>query len=235
MTYQSTRDQREAPVRSADPADPAWSDPYPADHGTTDIDTGPEAAGDESVGDARPVDRSGTEQAGTEQAGTEQAAGHFDGVTPHGLAEPQPDAADHGDVSTRGATAVVDPNGRYGVAAPTTDVSRIAATGPGELPPGDLPQEPVMALLDGSTADRFRTRWQQLQLRFIDDPQAVATEAGGLVDEVVTALRDAIDQRRAALEDGQSSDGVDARAGDTERLRIAVRRYRVFLDHLLGQ
>jgi hypothetical protein len=100
------------------------------------------------------------------------------------------------------------------------------------LLPGDVPQDPVTALLDGATTDRFRDRWQQLQLRFIDDPHAAA---GVVVDEVVTALHDAIDQRRLTLEDGQSGDGVDVHAGDTERLRVAVRRYRDFLDHLLGR
>jgi hypothetical protein len=103
------------------------------------------------------------------------------------------------------------------------------------LLPGDAAPEPVMALLDAATAARFRDRWQQLQLRFIDDPQAVAAAASALVDEVVTALHDAVDQRRSALEPEQSGDGLDAHAGDTERLRVAVRRYRDFLDHLLGR
>jgi hypothetical protein len=120
-------------------------------------------------------------------------------------------------------------------AASAADVSGTGVAGSGELLPGEVPQEPVMALLDGATTDRFRDRWQQLQLRFIDEPHAVAAAAGVLVDEVVTALHDAVDQRRLTLEDGQSGDGVDAHAGDTERLRVAVRRYRDFLDHLLGR
>jgi hypothetical protein len=118
-------------------------------------------------------------------------------------------------------------------AAPAADVSGTGVAGSGELLPGGVAPEPVMALLDGATTARFRDRWQQLQLRFIDDPHAVAAHAGALVDEVVTALHDAVDQRRSALEDGQSGDGVDAHAGDTERLRVSVRRYRDFLDHLL--
>jgi len=107
-------------------------------------------------------------------------------------------------------------------------------TDSGELLPGDVPEEPGLAFVDGETTERFRDRWQQLQLRFVDDPHTAAGLAGALVDEVVAALRDAVDRQRSALEDWQSDDGVDAHSGDTERLRVAVRRYRDFLDRLLG-
>jgi hypothetical protein len=103
----------------------------------------------------------------------------------------------------------------------------------GELLPGSVPTGPV-ALFDGATTERFRDRWQQLQLRFIDDPHTVATQAGTLADEMVTVLRDAVDQQRTALEDWQSDNGADAHFGDTERLRVAVRRYRDFVDRLLA-
>jgi hypothetical protein len=107
--------------------------------------------------------------------------------------------------------------------------------GSGELLPSDVLREPVLALLDAETTDRFQARWQRLQLLFIDDPRTVTGQAGALVDEVVTALHEAVDRRRLALEDWQSGDRVDAHTGDTERLRVAVRRYRDFLGQLLGQ
>jgi hypothetical protein len=87
------------------------------------------------------------------------------------------------------------------------DATGIGSTGPGESLPGDTAPEPVTALLDGEAADRFRDRWQQLQLRFIDDPQAVAAAASGPVDEVLTALHDAVDQRRAAFEPESPGEG----------------------------
>lgn len=107
--------------------------------------------------------------------------------------------------------------------------------GSGELLPSDVLREPVLALLDAETTERFQAQWQRLQLRFIDDPHTVTGQAGELVDEVVTALHEAVDRRRQELEDWQSGDRVDVHAGDTERLRVAVRRYRDFLNHLLGQ
>ncbi len=104
----------------------------------------------------------------------------------------------------------------------------------GELQPGDVPEEPSLALFDGETTQRFLDRWQQLQLRFVDDPYAAAGLATALVDEVLAALSDAVDRQRSTLADWQSDDGVDVHSGDTERLRVAVRRYRDFLDRLLG-
>ncbi|GAA4732192.1 hypothetical protein [Phytohabitans rumicis] len=118
-----------------------------------------------------------------------------------------------------------------GPGGPVDDINDVS--GSGDLLPGDVPTGTV-ALFDGATADRFRDRWQQLQLRFIDDPHTAAAQAGALADEVVTALRDAVDQHRTGLEDWQSDNGSDAHFGDTERLRVAVRHYRDFVDRLLA-
>jgi hypothetical protein len=120
------------------------------------------------------------------------------------------------------------------VPIPMDHTTKSDVTDSGELQPGDVPEEPRLALFDGETTQRFRDRWQQLQLRFVDDPHAAAGLATALVDDVLAALRDAVDRQRSALADGQSDDGVDVHSGDTERLRVAVRRYRDFLDHLLG-
>jgi hypothetical protein len=120
-------------------------------------------------------------------------------------------------------------------ATPSDQPAALDVTNSGELMPSDGPQEPTLTLLDGETTNRFRDRWQQLQLRFIDDPNTAAGQAGALVDDVVAALHEAVDRRRLALEDWRSGDGVNVHAGDTERLRVAVRRYRDFLEQLLGR
>jgi hypothetical protein len=108
-----------------------------------------------------------------------------------------------------------------------------APDGTGQLLPADVPDEPDVALFDGEMTERFRDRWQRLQMSFVDDPKTAAGLAGELVDEVVTALRDAVDRERAALEERPSGQDVDAHSGDTERLRVAIRRYRGFLNRLL--
>ena len=120
------------------------------------------------------------------------------------------------------------------VPVPVDDAAAPDVTGSGELLPGDVPEEPGLALLRRRDDRAVPGSVAELQLHFVDDPHAAAGLAGALVDEVVAALRDAVDRQRSALEDWQSGDGVDAHSGDTERLRVAVRRYRDFLDRLLG-
>jgi hypothetical protein len=103
----------------------------------------------------------------------------------------------------------------------------------GQLLPGEMTDEPDVALFDHEMTERYRVRWQRLQTSFVDDPKAAAGLAGELVDEVVSALRDSMDRQRSALEEWQSGNGVDGQSEDTERLRVAVRHYRHFLNRLL--
>ncbi|GAB7048034.1 hypothetical protein [Catenuloplanes indicus] len=100
---------------------------------------------------------------------------------------------------------------------------------PVELLPGDVPEQPALAaFFSAGTAGDFRDRWREVQLRFVDDPAQAASDAGTLIDEVVAALNAAITQQREAL--GGSATGQ----GDTEQLRVLVRRQRDFLDRILG-
>lgn len=99
----------------------------------------------------------------------------------------------------------------------------------GQLMPGDVPAEPVAALLPAETGQDFQDRWREVQLRFVDDPRAAAGDAQRLVEEAVESMARALAEQKDKLGGWDSGD-----AGDTERLRVAVRRYRDFLDRLLG-
>jgi hypothetical protein len=98
-----------------------------------------------------------------------------------------------------------------------------------ELMPGDVPVEPVTGLWGDDAADGFRERWRAVQLRFVDDPHGAADEAAGLVGEAVDELTASLSRQRGGLDDWRSSAGDT----DTERLRMAVQRYREFLDRVL--
>jgi hypothetical protein len=98
-----------------------------------------------------------------------------------------------------------------------------------ELMPGEAELAPMAVVIAAEDADRMRQRWQQLQLRFIDDPSGTADEAQRLVGEVVQILSAALASQRDALEDWRS-----AASGDTEIFRAAVMRYRDFFDRLLS-
>jgi hypothetical protein len=237
-------------------ADPEPADPEPADPEHADPEL---AVGVASVPDAEPapdaeadtVDRGNFDSPGV----TAQDAARADGPdgaygieghttdTPAAVEVQEPAEEHDGVAAVTDTGQPVDSvderadvaDGRTShVPVPVDDAVAPDVSGSGELLPGDVPKEPGLALFDGETTGRFRDRWHELQLHFVDDPHAAAGLAGALVDEVVAALRDAVDRQRSALEDSKSGDGVDAHSGDTERLRVAVRRHRDFLDRLLG-
>jgi hypothetical protein len=80
------------------------------------------------------------------------------------------------------------------------------------------------------TAQDFRDRWRDVQLRFVDDPRAAVGEAQSLVEEAIEALSAALREQKAKLGGWQESGSAD-----TEQLRVAVRGYRDFLDRVLGR
>ena len=93
-------------------------------------------------------------------------------------------------------------------------------------------------------AAQFTAQWQQIQYRFVDDPQGSVTEAADVVSQVTTRLEAAIQERQRAIEERQRA--IEARAGalrgrwgegsnaDTETLRETLRMYRAFMDQLIG-
>ena len=99
-----------------------------------------------------------------------------------------------------------------------------------ELKPGDVEAEPVVTLMSADVAQGFRDRWRDVQLRFVDDPREAAAEAQTLAEEAVDAMVSALTNQKNELGSWQS-----AEAGDTEQLRVVVRRYRDLLDRLLGE
>lgn len=96
-------------------------------------------------------------------------------------------------------------------------------------PVGGSPAIALAGLWNEGDRQRIRGRWQELQLRFIDDPHLVAGEAERLVQEAVTSLTASLDQRRGQLHQQRAARGLD-----TEQLRASLRDYREFLDRILG-
>jgi hypothetical protein len=108
----------------------------------------------------------------------------------------------------------------------TTDTVRAETT---DMRPGDVPTTPVVALVSTDVAHGFRERWREVQLRFVDDPRAAAGEAQNLAEEAVEALISALSAHKSDLGGWEATEG-----GDTEQLRVVVRRYRDFLERVLA-
>jgi hypothetical protein len=247
MTDQSTHEQWTRPTQTLERAGPERTEPESStqDSPAQDLAAAERSAEDGAVYHSAAHDGAVSDRTFAEPA-VQSSAEHAVGVAPMPDARPGLDpqsAQQHAGVAVAAGPGgsvddideVSDATGGQTPTVPASadDAAAPDVAGSGELLPGDVPTEPV-ALFDGAATKGFRDRWQQLQLRFIDDPHAVAAQAGAMADEVITALRDAVDQHRRALEDWQSDDGVDAHFGDTERLRVAVRRYRDFVDRLLA-
>ena len=93
-------------------------------------------------------------------------------------------------------------------------------------------------------AEQYSAQWQQIQFRFVDDPQGSVTEAAEVISQVTSKLEAAIQERQQAIEERQRAIQERASAlrgrwgegskADTETLRETLRMYRVFMDQLVG-
>ncbi|MEV4717655.1 hypothetical protein AB0J94_10740 [Micromonospora noduli] len=124
---------------------------------------------------------------------------------------------------------MVDPDAD-GEPVPGDDTSPTLESAGTSRPAGSTVAAEPATLLDTDTAQGFRDRWRDVQLRFVDDPQAAAGEAQSLVEEAIQALSSALAAQKNTLGGWQ-----DAGSADTEQLRMAVRNYRDFLDRVLGR
>jgi hypothetical protein len=91
----------------------------------------------------------------------------------------------------------------------------------------DAQGERLAPLFLPQIAERFRARWDEVQIGFVDDPHQAVKQADELVAQVMKSLAETFADERANI-DGQ----VDQ--SDTEHLRVALRRYRSFFQRLLS-
>jgi hypothetical protein len=75
----------------------------------------------------------------------------------------------------------------------------------------------------------LRSRWEEVQAGFVDEPKESVQRADQLVSDLMTKLTSGFDQARSGLEE-QWNKGEEA---STEDLRVALTRYREFFNRLL--
>lgn len=90
--------------------------------------------------------------------------------------------------------------------------------------------EQLAALFPPEVASGFRSRWDQVQISFVDDPRQAVQQADELVAQVMTELASNFAEQRSRLEAGIGHGG-DV---NTENLRVALRSYRSFFQRLLS-
>jgi hypothetical protein len=85
------------------------------------------------------------------------------------------------------------------------------------------------ALLVREESEHFRTRWNEIQGKFVDEPHAAVEQADGLVSEVIQRITQMFATEHSSLE-GQWNQDTDA---STEDLRKTLQHYRSFFNRLV--
>ena len=76
----------------------------------------------------------------------------------------------------------------------------------------------------------YRSRWEEIQVSFVDQPRKSVQQADRLVADLMQSLAATFSQARELLESQWDSDGDVS----TEDLRVALTHYRSFFDRLLS-
>lgn len=91
--------------------------------------------------------------------------------------------------------------------------------------PGSLP-----ALLSREESEQLRTRWNEIQGNFVDEPHSAVEKADALVTEVIGQITRMFDSEHSMLV-SQWDQGNNV---STEDLRKALQRYRSFFNRLVA-
>lgn len=87
------------------------------------------------------------------------------------------------------------------------------------------------ALLNPEESEQFRTHWNEIQGKFVDEPRSAVQQADMLVSEVIEKITQMFAEERSTLEE-QWNQGNDV---TTENLRMALKHYRSFFNRLILQ
>ena len=103
--------------------------------------------------------------------------------------------------------------------------------------PGTSDDDGAPLLGDADAVEKLRTRWQRVQVGFVDDPRHSVEEADSLVEQVVAQFTEAVNAALGTLRDDWQASGPGSAADDsgssTEQLRGSLRAYRRMLNRLL--
>ena len=91
-------------------------------------------------------------------------------------------------------------------------------------------QDGMGPLLPEDAVKQFRSRWDQVQTGFVDEPRVAVQQADELVAQAIKLLAENFAAARSHLEEQwDRGDNVS-----TEDLRVALQKYRTFFQRLLA-
>lgn len=100
---------------------------------------------------------------------------------------------------------------------------------PEQRAPVESTTEQLEPLFEDEAARKFRSRWQVIQAKFVDDPRDSVKQADDLVADIIKSVTMSFADRRIGLEK-QWNSGENI---STEDMRQALKRYRSFFERLL--
>jgi hypothetical protein len=151
----------------------------------------------------------------------------FPGESTSTPGKPAEDEATGADMGATGA----DVGEATGAGVGTEDEAVGVGSGTGQQAAdrGAHAEDEAPQLLTPEDEEGFRTRWQEVQNKFVDDPRDAVHTADALVADVMQRLAATFADHKQELE-GQWNRGEQA---NTEDLRLALRHYRAFFNRLL--
>lgn len=112
----------------------------------------------------------------------------------------------------------------------TADLAGAATPARPAPEPGRTSDDAAMPLFPADQVDALRSRWQEVQAGFVDEPRRAVEQADELVASAMKTLAETFAAERANLEH-QWDRGEDI---STEDLRVALQRYRAFFGRLVA-
>lgn len=104
------------------------------------------------------------------------------------------------------------------------------APAPAPAPVREREEERTLPLFSDDESQRLKSRWESLQVGFVDEPRKSVEQADRLVTEAINNLAEGFSTQRHNLEQQWHREGDVS----TEDLRLALRRYRSFFERLLS-
>ncbi|HKF34001.1 MAG TPA: hypothetical protein VKB37_16700 [Jatrophihabitantaceae bacterium] len=141
-------------------------------------------------------------------------------------------------IASVGASDVSEPTSQGGPTAPSRHADQLASEQAyrDRMEPADtLRPEPADAarpvqLFEGDELQSVRSRWQEIQADFVDEPRSAVQEADKLVADLMQHLAQVFAAERDQLESRWST----GEQVSTEDLRQGLQRYRSFFERLLA-
>lgn len=84
--------------------------------------------------------------------------------------------------------------------------------------------------LKSEEVDELKSRWNMIQVQFVDEPRKSVEQADALVEEVLKRINQAFTDQRAALDE----QWVNHEEISTEDLRVTLQSYRSFFNRFLA-